>query len=465
MRNRSSLIFTLLLVIGDAVAVLAAYTVAYILRVKLSDVPTYRTVPANEFFLSLLLLLPFIIILFSLIGTYRTTYQGKIATVGRIFFGAGGAMLFMIMIHFFMNRPLFPSKLVPIYGLIFSIIFLSLERGALYFARYIRRRRLIGVTDVVLVGDNEIALELARKIRDDRSYKIQAIVGNSKAATHKTWVGAMRNFKPYLIIQIATREVPNVDRALLDFAEKNYIEFKFVPREISDLPEQIKPELFMGDIPMMGVQPTPLLGWGRVAKRFFDIIISCLVLIILSPILLIIGILNKIIVGNVFYKHTRLTRGDHKFLLYKFQTARNDLNGLTPEEAFTKIGHPELIKKYRENGDFLRDDPRYGAWSRFLRKTSLDELPQLLNVIRGDISLVGPRALVPEELNKFDQKHTVLNVKSGVTGLAQITGRRDLAWERRRKLDVYYVQNWSFALDLQILFKTFLQVLTGRGAR
>ncbi len=276
------------MVIGDVVAVLAAYIVAYVLRVKLSDVPTYQTVPAGEFVLLLLLLLPFIIILFSLIGTYRTALQGKIATIGRVFFGAGGAMLFMIMIHYFLNQPLFPSKLVPIYGLIFSIIFLSLERGALYLARYIRRRRLIGVIDVVLVGDNKVALELAEKIRGDGNYKIQAIVGNSKAATHKTWVGAMRNFKPYLIIQIATREVPHVDRELLDFAEKNYIEFKFVPREISDLPEQIKPELFMSSVPVMSVQPTPLLGWGRVAKRVFDVTVSALILVIFSWLYLII---------------------------------------------------------------------------------------------------------------------------------------------------------------------------------
>jgi lipopolysaccharide/colanic/teichoic acid biosynthesis glycosyltransferase len=465
MRNRASLLFRLLLVIGDAGAVAAAYVTAYILRVKLSDVPTYQTVPASEFLLLLLLLLPFIIILFSLIGTYRATPQSKLAAIGRIFFGAGGAMLFMIMIHYFLNRPLFPSKLVPIYGLILSIIFLSLERGLLYLVRRIRRRRLIGVIDVVLVGDNKIAGELAESIRRDKNYKIQAIVGSSKFATHKTWRGAVKNFKPDLIIQVAARETPDIDREILDFAEKNYIEFKFVPREIADLPERIEPELFMGDVLMMSVQPTALVGWGRVAKRAFDVAASGLFLIIFSWLYLIIGLVNKIIYGQVFYHHARLTRGDKKFQLFKFQTVRNDLNGLTPEQAFSKIGRPELIKKYRDNGDFLPDDPRYGKWARFLRKTSLDELPQIWNVFRGDISLVGPRALIPEELNQSKNKYAILNVKSGITGLAQIAGRRDLAWQQRRKLDVYYVQNWSFGLDIQILFKTAWQVLTGRGAK
>ncbi|MCL2451596.1 sugar transferase [Candidatus Saccharibacteria bacterium] len=465
MKNRTSLVFTLLLVVGDAVAVLAAYVVAYVLRVRISDVPTHQVVPANEFLLLLLLLLPFIIILFSLIGTYRATSQGKLAIIGRIFFGAATAMLFMIMIHYFMVRPLFPSKLVPIYGLVFSIIFLSLERGALYLARYLRRRRLIGVTRVMLIGDNKFALGLVDIIQRDNNYKIQAIVGSSKSATHKTFSGAVRNFPPDLIIQVATHDKPDIDVGILGFAQKNYVDFKFVPREISEVPERLELELFMGDVPMMSVQPTPLLGWGRVAKRLFDVAMSGLALVILSPIFLVVAIVNKIIFGKVLFRHTRLTRGDEKFQLLKFQTVCRELNGLTPEQAFTKINRPELIKKYRDNGDFLPDDPRYGRWARFLRKTSIDELPQLFNVLRGDISLVGPRALIPEELAEFKDKHAILHVKSGITGLAQISGRKDLPWEQRRKLDVYYVQNWSFGLDMQILFKTAWQVLTAQGAR
>ncbi|MCL2174292.1 sugar transferase [Candidatus Saccharibacteria bacterium] len=465
MKNRASLTFTLLLVIGDALAVLAAYVVAYIVRVKVSDIPTYQTVPASEFLLLMLLLLPFIIILFSLIGTYRAAPQGKLAIFGRIFFGASGAMLFMIMIHYFMVRPLFPSKLVPIYGFLFSILFLSFERSALYLMRYFRRRRLIGLIDVVLVGDNKFALGLAELIRSDNSYKIQAIVGSSKSATHKTFAGATRNFPPDLIIQVATHDTPDVDRQLLDFAEKNYIEFKFVPREISEISERLELELFMGGVPMMSVQPTPLLGWGRVAKRLFDVVVSGVALVILSPILLVVAIINRLRFGGVLFRQQRLTRGNQTFELLKFQTACNDLTNMTPEEAFMKIGQPELIKKYRDNGDFLPDDPRYNKLSRFLRKTSIDELPQFFNVLRGDISLVGPRALIPEELADYKGKHAILNVKSGITGFAQISGRRDLSWEQRRKLDIYYVQNWSFGLDIQILFKTAWQVLTGRGAK
>ena len=141
------------------------------------------------------------------------------------------------------------------------------------------------------------------------------------------------------------------------------------------------------------------------------------------------------------------------------------LSAMSPEEAFKKMGHPELIKKYRKNGDFLPDDPRITRIGRFIRKTSLDELPQLFNVVRGDISLVGPRALVPGELRSYGDRSLLLTVKSGLTGLAQVSGRRNISFEERRSLDLYYIKNWSLALDFQILLRTIKVVLIHEGAK
>jgi exopolysaccharide production protein ExoY len=144
---------------------------------------------------------------------------------------------------------------------------------------------------------------------------------------------------------------------------------------------------------------------------------------------------------------------------------KQEYSGLSPEEAFEKIGKPALSEKYRKNGDHLPDDPRVSKIGKFLRKTSLDELPQLINVFKGDISLVGPRALVPQELKNYPYKSLILSVKSGLTGLAQISGRRDIDFDERRALDLFYVQNWSFWLDIKILFRTVIDVLGGRGAK
>ena len=240
----------------------------------------------------------------------------------------------------------------------------------------------------------------------------------------------------------------------------------FVPSDVNDLSDHLETELFMGDIPVMIVEPTRLIGWGRIIKRLFDIVASFFAIIILSPVFLLVFIAEKLTdhrVSAIFHQ-VRLTRGDQLFTLYKFRTQYAKYDGTTPEQAFKRMGKPELIDKYRANGDFLDDDPRVTPIGRYLRRFSLDELPQLFNVLKGDISLVGPRALIPQELNRYEQKHKILNVKSGITGLAQISGRRDLPWEQRRKLDIYYVQNWSFGLDIQILFKTVRQVFTSRGA-
>ena len=122
------------------------------------------------------------------------------------------------------------------------------------------------------------------------------------------------------------------------------------------------------------------------------------------------------------------------------------------------IGKPELIDEYRQNGDKLDHDFRVTPVGRLIRRFSLDELPQLFNVIKGDISLVGPRALVPHELSNYEKKHTLLTVKSGLTGLAVVSGRRSIGFEERRRLDLYYVQNWSLWLDITILLKTCLVI-------
>ena len=138
---------------------------------------------------------------------------------------------------------------------------------------------------------------------------------------------------------------------------------------------------------------------------------------------------------------------------------------MTADEAFTAMGKPGLIKKYRRDGDYMKNDPRITGVGKFLRRTSLDELPQLFNILKGDISLIGPRALLPGELRDYGDRSLILSVKSGLTGLAQVSGRRDISFEERRALDIYYVMNWSVMLDAQIFWRTIVTVLKGEGAK
>ena len=468
-KSRDFLVFGLALIIGDIIAILGAYSLAYILRVRLSDAPVVDFIPAWPYFFSLLALIPLIVLLFSLLGTYTTNGRvNKSVHLTRILIGALGAMLLLITVDYFSLEPIFPAKLVPLYGFIFSVGLILTIRGSLYLARRAWWQRDHRRKSVVIVGDSSVAQGITASVaRKHSGYRVLAVVGDGRLrhTTHSTFAEAVKSKSPDVIIQVATSTNPTVNAELLQYALEHYVDFKFVPSDVNDFPDRVELELFMGDVPVLNIQQTKLIGWGRLAKRLFDLLVSTLALVVLSPLLLLIALLNRLILGKALFHQTRLTRGNQQFQLYKFQTVRNDLNGLSPEEAFEKIGRPELIKKYRNNGDYLADDPRYGAWARFLRKTSLDELPQLWNVVKGDISIVGPRALIPAELETFTDKHLILNVRSGITGLAQISGRRDLPWEQRRKLDIYYVQNWSFSLDIQILLSTVWQVLTGRGAQ
>jgi lipopolysaccharide/colanic/teichoic acid biosynthesis glycosyltransferase len=205
-----------------------------------------------------------------------------------------------------------------------------------------------------------------------------------------------------------------------------------------------------------------------------DLVIGCMMLILALIPMAIIWFLVKILdpKSSAIYSQTRLSRFNSHVKIYKFRTLKTEYSGLTPEDAFVKMQKQGKIKSaknyinlYRKNGDFLKNDPRTTKIGRFLRKTSLDELPQLINVIKGDISLVGPRALVPGELKNYGDRSLILSVKSGLTGLAQVSGRRDISFSERRALDIYYVQNWSVRFDLQILLRTVRAVITMKGAK
>jgi UDP-galactose-lipid carrier transferase len=249
-------------------------------------------------------------------------------------------------------------------------------------------------------------------------------------------------------------------------AVQRHLLYYFVPSETA-LSSHFGELELVGNTPAVLVMTTPLAGGYAVVKRLFDILFSSVAIIIAAIPMLIVWILIKItdFKHSPIYADERLTRYNRKFKCYKFRSMKPEYSGLTAEEAFTKMGKPELIKKYRADGDYMKNDPRITKIGHFIRKTSLDELPQLFNILKGDISLIGPRALLPNELRDYGDRSLILTVKSGLTGFAQVSGRRDIPFEERRALDIYYVKNWSLMLDLQIFFKTIAIVLKRDGAK
>jgi exopolysaccharide biosynthesis polyprenyl glycosylphosphotransferase len=479
MKNNASLIYNVCLIIGDALAVTVAFTIAYILRVTLDHHALSAHVHAHTYLAILVSLLPFWILIFGLLGLYNIrVYDKRFSELGRLLVGSFIGILFIISFSYMTNTTIFPARLVTVYGFalafFFALAFRTMARGS----RRILFSYGVGINNVLIVGDTKTTGRLINALSDTgvTGYRVLGVVGKLKQSLQKgrlcpeyesfaEAIEDLKNHQLHTIIQTELYATGERNDEVLTHAQENHIAYRFVPGNSELFVGNLEVDLFHA-VPIIAVHKTALIGWGRVVKRLTDLLLGGLFLIIALPFMLIIGVVIKLSDGGVVaFRQERLSRFNTPVRVFKFRTHKPKYSGLEPEEAFTKMGRPELIRQYRNNGDHLPKDPRLSFIGGFLRRYSLDELPQLFNVVRGDISLVGPRALVPYELEQFKQKNLILSVKSGLTGLAQISGVSDLSFTERRKLDLYYVQNWTFGGDLIILAKTFWVVLFHQGTR
>jgi exopolysaccharide biosynthesis polyprenyl glycosylphosphotransferase len=472
MKQNFSFIYKLLLLAGDAFGLLLSFTLAYILRVSLDPRPLATPVKATHYVVLIIALLPIWLIVFLLLGLYsKRTYEFRPKEAGRLLVGAIFGVLLLVSYDFFAQDVVFPAKLVPIYASLISFALLWAIRTVLREVRLRMLQRGYGIVKVVLVGNNDTTYFISKYLyRNPQSgLKVVAIVANrkfiyEKELNHqfKSIQTAIEKTDAHAIIQTDSEDTTKTYNAAIE----NHLDYQFVPSHTALFTAKHSVEL-LGAFPIINVHTTPLIGYGRALKRGVDVVCSLLGLIVTLPFTFLIMVAMKLSDprGAIFFKQKRLSRFNKPIYIYKFRSHNSTYNKLLPEEAFAKMGRLDLLKQYRENGDQLTDDPRETTIGRFLRRTSLDELPQLLNILKGDISLVGPRALVPHELENYAYKSLILSVKSGLTGLAQISGRKDISFEERRKLDMYYVQNWSIWLDFQIILRTAFSILTGRGAK
>jgi len=472
MKQNFSFIYKLLLLTGDAIALILAFSLAYILRVTLDPRPIVAPVTALTYLMLVVTLLPLWLGVFSVLGLYaKRNYERRPKEAIRLFFGAISGVLLMVTFDFFSTATIFPAKLVPIYAAFISFVLLWAMRTILRSLRLYLYEHGYGTTRVILVGNSQTTYFLSKYLYKNiqSGLKLVAVVANKshvyaplQEKQYRSLATAIKEASPHTIIQTDSEDVANIYNQAIE----NHLDYQFIPSHSALFTSKHSVEL-LGAFPIINVHTTPLIGYGRAVKRTVDVVSGSLSLILFSPFMLFIAVIMKISEprAKVFFKQKRLSRFNQAIYIFKFRTHNSTYNGMLPEEAFAKMGRPDLLEAYRKGGDQLKDDPRETKLGRLLRRTSLDELPQLINVVKGDISLVGPRALVPRELEDYEFKSLILSVKSGLTGLAQISGRKDISFEERRKLDMYYVQNWSIWMDLQIIIRTIFSVITGRGAK
>jgi len=380
--------------------------------------------------------------------------------------------LLLIIAYFFFRREFFFSRLALAYTGVFTIFFVSFGRITIQQLRKLFWHFGVGVTKILVVGTNSNSLALANILQKNPRYRFVGFIESGEKINskfpHKS-LGTFTNLEKIVkkecieeVVLASHKFTHNDMRQLLTFCRTNHLDFRFMPDLVGVPQKNVDVETIQG-IPLISLRPTPLTSWGRIIKRIFDFGIGLSVLILTIPIWLITAIIIKLdSSGPIFFLRKddgsmvlRVGKQGLLFPFIKFRSMRTKTDSLRYSE--------KLIKKNSRGGTplvKLKDDPRITRVGKFIRKYSIDELPQLLSVIRGDMSLVGPRPHLPEEVANYKPRHRrVLTIKPGMTGLAQVSGRSDLNFEEEVAFDTWYIENWSIWLDLKILWRTIGVVL------
>lgn len=478
MPTRNVRLYSIALVLGDFFILLAAFILAYIARVQIDNRPLVNEIPAVDFFVTSLTIIPFWLAAFAFLGLYSgRVYNKRLSEIGRLFIGSLIGILIVLGYSFIIDQPVFPARLVAVYAFFGSFIMLVIGRELLRQLRSLLFRYGIGIKRVLLIGTSEAVRDIATHLDDTKhsGFWIVAIAAPKRhlpdtfKGEHYSVVSSalkdLERLRITTIVQTDLYDSSERNQKILAAAQERHINYNFIPGEPEFYSGKNTVDVFLG-YPVISVHQTPLVGWGVVVKRVFDVVASLLILLVLSPLLLVVMLLQKIFnPGPVLYISTRLTRYSRPFGVYKFRSMSSKYGSKDAAEEFRAMGREDLAQEYEKHRK-VKNDPRITRLGRFLRATSIDELPQLLNVIRGDMSLVGPRPILPQELTFYQGRGALLHsVKPGLTGLWQVSGRSDLSFQKRVELELYYAQNWSFWLDIKILFKTIGVLLHKTGAR
>jgi len=366
------------------------------------------------------------------------------------------------------------------------------------------RARDINLIPTLIVGSNDAAEQTIRELqeRTDLGYRVVGVIQNELRITNyelriedggekqiRNPKSKIQNLKvpivgtlddlPDVIRKLEIQEVIITDNsvpseklfeAMMQIGRKQKVEFRLAPSLFNFLPQKTSVEQ-IGVLPMVRLFREPLSDAEKFTKRAFDILISGVLLVLVSPIWLLISLFIKLdSSGAVLFEQERVGMDGRKFLCYKFRTMLDDADENLHREAYRKNieGEAQANAGDDEKPVFgkVKNDPRVTRLGKFLRRTSLDELPQFLNVLLGDMSVVGARPPIPYEVEDYDLRHRKrLDMKPGITGLWQVSGRNRLTFEEMVQIDLYYIENWSLWLDLKIIMLTLPAILRGDGAR
>jgi exopolysaccharide biosynthesis polyprenyl glycosylphosphotransferase len=359
-----------------------------------------------------------------------------------------------------------------------TVTFLTLESGALRLFRRALWVRGIGVRNLIIVGATDAAARVMQSIVaspglgyrllgyvDDEArfseWIIPARYRNGELVPHlgsnSALVDLIDEHNVHEIIMALPATMHETINEIVGMAREREVDYTFVP-DVFELRVDALTLQEINGVPLIGLKDNSLTGWNYVVKRLVDIVLSLLVIAIFALPMLVIAIAVKLnSPGPIVVKQTRIGKEGKPFTFYKFRSMYQDADAR----------FADLLRYNETNGATfkMKEDPRVTKVGRFIRRASLDELPQFFNILFGHMSFVGPRPGLPREVVKYEPWHfRRLEVTPGLSGLWQVSGRSNLSFDDMVKLDIYYAEHWSLWLDLKIIVRTLPAVIKGDGA-
>jgi exopolysaccharide biosynthesis polyprenyl glycosylphosphotransferase len=462
----------LVLVVLDVGAVNLAFYLAWFARYRLGlvrDLDPGNYVEHEVYLpLQIALALTFAVIL-ALRGLYRLPRAASaLDDLSTIFTAAGLSVMLLFAASTFVRYPA-ESRLTLIFAWGLMTVLVVFARAVCLWILGILHQRGIGVARTLVVGDNNVGRMIMQALagRPHLGYEIAGFLSTDGA----TDFGRFRRLGTpdelervihqeriaHVVIALPSASHEAIMR-IVNHCRRDGVQFRLVP----DLYEVSLGSLdidTVNGIPLMGMKDHAILGVNFLTKRVIDITVSLAVLVVLSWLLVPLAVLIwfEDRGGSPLFGQTRVGRGGQPFMMHKFRSMRPGAD----KELTTLLEYNEA-----EGPIFkMRDDPRRTRVGAFMRRWSMDELPQLWNVVKGEMSLVGPRPATPREVAQYEdwQLHR-LETLPGITGLWQVSGRSELGFSEQVLMDIMYIENWSLGLDLRILLRTIPAVLSGKGA-
>ena len=482
------------LIIADALAAAISFILAFTLREGVSAFATDSRFAWSEDFAPYGALMLFVVAIrllaFRYSGLYRVRGEFSFVDDGIRIFKATAIGSLLIVAAAFLYRGGFEfrafsyARAVFLVDFVLVLLSVGLIRLLMRSAQTFARRRQINLIPTLVVGRGHEASLFIREMRERPAlgYRVIGVIDTQIAEPNQSDVyegvpviGTLQGL-PDTIRDSGANEViiadPQVNgdalfEVMMRCGRRRGVEFRIAPSLFNCLPRKTEIDQ-IGVLPMIRLFREPLSSGARILKRSSDLIISSLSIALLSPLWLLIALLIKIDSrGPVFYTQERVGMDGRLFLLYKFRTMVANADSELHREyqrAFI-AGRAEANLGNEQKPTYkLFADPRITRVGRFLRKTSIDEVPQLWNVLLGDMSIVGPRPPIPYEVEAYELWHRKrLDMKPGLTGLWQVSGRNRLPFEEMVRLDLFYIENWSLLLDLQIILRTGFVMLGREG--